>query len=176
VNFNPFSSQKKEELIMGIKQDKDGTYIVAYSKRHPQTRSPVVMRRKGIKSKAEANRVLAELIIIVSDKLKKVITPAWPKLLGNYLKFLFIGCLVTDFSVLLMLWSRQRNAGAICKILEGLWKIHSIVIAEERKNIARLVTAKAMVDLLDLGNREAGRFFDVIRKRTAAHQAATTRF
>jgi integrase len=88
VNFNPFSSQKKEELIMGIKQDKDGTYIVAYSKRHPQTRSPVVMRRKGIKSKAEANRVLAELIIIVSDKLKKVITPAWPKLLGNYLKFL----------------------------------------------------------------------------------------
>lgn len=73
---------------MGIKIDKDNTFIVSYSKRHPKTRLPVVMRRKGIKSKSEANRVLADLIVIVNDKLKRTIIPKWPAFLQQYLKFL----------------------------------------------------------------------------------------
>jgi len=37
---------------------------VSYSKRHPITRAPVGLRRKGIKSKGEAQRVLNELVVV----------------------------------------------------------------------------------------------------------------
>ena len=73
---------------MGIKKDNDGTYSASYSKRHPLTRLPVVMRRKGLKSKQEANQVYAELILLVNDKIKRVTIPTWPQLLDRYFKFL----------------------------------------------------------------------------------------
>lgn len=71
---------------MGIKLDqKTETYTVSYAKRHPITRQPMGLIRKGIKSKAEASRVHAELIIRVAEKIKRKITPTWSEVLQNYL-------------------------------------------------------------------------------------------
>mgnify|MGYP000615823082 CR=1 FL=1 len=71
---------------MGIKPDhkKPGTWIVWYSKRHPITRVPVQLRRKGFKSKSEARRAEAKIIIDVEDKIRKTILPSWSKLVYDF--------------------------------------------------------------------------------------------
>ena len=56
---------------MTIKQEKDGTFMVRYAKRHPVTLQSVGLVRKGIKTKAEAARVERELIIAVAEKLHR---------------------------------------------------------------------------------------------------------
>jgi len=61
------------------------TYTVQYSKRHPITRKPKTLRRKGIKTKAEANRVYAELITLVHDSFQKSIIPSWSNLIGEFI-------------------------------------------------------------------------------------------
>lgn len=72
---------------MGIKIDsKTGTYKVSYSKRHPITRQPISLLRKGIKTKAESNRVYAELILKVDAKLKETQVPKWSQLLDRYIE------------------------------------------------------------------------------------------
>ena len=74
---------------MGIKLDtktNPQTYEVSFSKRHPTTRQPVGLRRKGIKSKAEAQRVYNELVVEVEDRLRRAITPTWGVVLSEYLK------------------------------------------------------------------------------------------
>lgn len=74
---------------MGIKLDTGtGTYSVSYSKRHPITRQPVGLKRKDIKSKAEANRVRDQLIILVNEKIKQRITPTWSCVVDEYFKSL----------------------------------------------------------------------------------------
>lgn len=70
---------------MGIKKNADGTFTVQYSKRHPLSRVPVTRIRKGIKSKSEANRVYADLIMQVGDLLKRQVMPTWSVLLDKYL-------------------------------------------------------------------------------------------
>ena len=70
---------------MGIKKKADGTFTVQYSKRHPLSRIPVTRIRKGLKSKSEANRVFADLVIQVDDLLKRQVTPTWTVLLDKYL-------------------------------------------------------------------------------------------
>ncbi|WP_415061289.1 tyrosine-type recombinase/integrase [Bdellovibrio sp.] len=70
---------------MGIKlESKTGTYSVSYAKRHPITRQPMGLIRKGIKSKAEANRIYAELIVKVEEKIKKKVIPTWEIFLDQY--------------------------------------------------------------------------------------------
>ncbi len=71
---------------MGYKEDKEkpGTWIVWYSKRHPKTRIPVQLRRKGFKTKAEAKRAEAKIIIDVEDKIRKTILPSWSKLVYDF--------------------------------------------------------------------------------------------
>ena len=60
---------------MGIKFDSiNKTFTASYTKRHPITRVPRSLRRKGIKSKAEAHRVYNE------EKLKASEVPSWHKL------------------------------------------------------------------------------------------------
>lgn len=72
---------------MGIKLDeKSKTYVVCYSKRHPVTRRPYSARRIGIKTKAEANRVYAELILQVDRKLHESVKPTWEKLVSDYIQ------------------------------------------------------------------------------------------
>ena len=70
---------------MGISlNESDKTYDVTYYKRHPQTRVPVRAARKGIKTKAEANRVFTELVIQVEQKLHEQIIPKWGEFLDRY--------------------------------------------------------------------------------------------
>ncbi len=74
---------------MGIKLDNQtNTYTVSHSKRHTITRQPVNLIRKGIKSKAEANRVLTELILKVDAKIKESSVPKWPQFFDRYIAHL----------------------------------------------------------------------------------------
>lgn len=70
---------------MGIKNDPNnpGTFIVSYSKRHPITRMPASLTRKGFRTKAEAKRALAQLIIAVEKKLTRSITPTWGEMVED---------------------------------------------------------------------------------------------
>lgn len=70
---------------MGVTKQTDGTYKASYSKRHPETRKPISKTRIKIKSKAEANRVHAELVVIVNDILRRDVVPTWTVLLDKYL-------------------------------------------------------------------------------------------
>jgi len=65
---------------MGIEQNKNGTFTISYCKRHPITRQPISLRRIGVKSKAEANRVHAELAIKVEDKIRVTVECKWGEL------------------------------------------------------------------------------------------------
>ncbi len=73
---------------MGIKPDPANpeTYIVSYSKRHPITRVPVVLRRKLIKTKAEAQRIHTQLIIDVEEKLRRKVIPDWQEATERFLQ------------------------------------------------------------------------------------------
>jgi integrase len=71
---------------MGIKFDENKKYWIAfYSKRHPVTRKPLSLLRKGFKSKAEALRAEKGLVIEMDQKLKKVIVPTWKVVVGQYI-------------------------------------------------------------------------------------------
>lgn len=70
---------------MGIKYNETTkSYDVTFHKRHPTTRVPLRAARIGIASKAEANRVFAELIVQVEDKLREKSVPRWEKFVGEY--------------------------------------------------------------------------------------------
>ena len=71
---------------MGTKSDPNaaGTWIAFYSKRHPITRQPVGLRRKGFKSLAEAKRAYAQMIVEVEDKLRKAVIPNWSDVVEKY--------------------------------------------------------------------------------------------
>lgn len=72
---------------MGVKFDsKSNTWSVSYSKRHPLTRIPCSLRRKGIKSQAEAKRIEHMLVIHVEKKLHELIVSKWPVLVERYCK------------------------------------------------------------------------------------------
>ncbi len=74
---------------MGIKyNERAKTYEVQYSKRHPITRVPYQIKRKSIKTQAEANRVLAEIIGLVNERIKKRLVPTWRNFLNSYLESL----------------------------------------------------------------------------------------
>ena len=71
---------------MGIKFDENKKYWVAfYSKRHPVTRKPLSILRKGFKSKAEALRAEKELVLEMDQKLKKITVPCWNEVVLNYI-------------------------------------------------------------------------------------------
>ncbi len=72
---------------MGIKLDKEnpGTFVVSFAKRHPITRQPVSLRRKGYKSRAEASRAFNDLVVAVENKIRKEIIPTWEEAVEHYL-------------------------------------------------------------------------------------------
>src|SRR3954470_22041289 len=71
---------------MAIKLNQtNGTYEVSYCKRHPITRQPHSGRRIGIKTKAEANRILAELIVQIDRKIHESVVPAWEPFVALFL-------------------------------------------------------------------------------------------
>jgi integrase len=73
---------------MAIKNDlnNSGTFIVSYGKRHPITRQPVSLTRKGFKTKAEAQRAYKEMVIDVEDRIRKAIVPTWEKIVREYVE------------------------------------------------------------------------------------------
>jgi len=74
---------------MGIKFDESKKYWIAfYSKRHPTTRKPLSILRKGFKSKAEALRAEKELVLEMDQKLKKVTVPCWRVVVLKYIESL----------------------------------------------------------------------------------------
>lgn len=70
---------------MGIKQQPDGTWHAFFAKRHPATKVPVSLRRKGIETKALALRIEKQLVVAVEERLKAVIIPKWGAFVGEYL-------------------------------------------------------------------------------------------
>ncbi len=84
---------------MGIKKLSDGTFEVSYSKRHPVTRKSINNRRKTIikggvkqpiKTKADARRVLNELVVQVHEKCKEKLIPRWCDLLVEFLDYFYV--------------------------------------------------------------------------------------
>ena len=70
---------------MGIKIDPTTkTFTVSYSKRHPIKLQSVTLRRIGIKTKREADKVFQSLVIEVNDRIKKQIFPTWNEFLDRY--------------------------------------------------------------------------------------------
>jgi integrase len=78
--------------MRGIKQLSNGNFIVQYSSRHPITRMPKTLRRKTndrglpIKTRAEAERVLRQLVIEVTKALEVDVVPSWEVLVQKYLE------------------------------------------------------------------------------------------
>ena len=75
---------------MGFKPDskKKGTWLVWYSKRHPVTGAPIQLRRTGLRSKAEARKAEAQLIIEVENKIRRKVMPSWAVWVQDYRKHL----------------------------------------------------------------------------------------
>ncbi len=84
--YGTFFLLTAEEVQMGIKPDttKPGTWVAFYAKRHPITRVPVNLRRRGFKTKAEAKRAERQLVIDVEDKIRKKTLPSWSALVHEY--------------------------------------------------------------------------------------------
>ncbi|MES2770280.1 MAG: site-specific integrase [Bdellovibrionota bacterium] len=72
---------------MNIKFDPETeAYSVSFSKRNPITRQPVSLRRKGIKSKVEAQRVYRELVIEVEKRIQGQQIPTWELMISEFLE------------------------------------------------------------------------------------------
>ncbi len=70
---------------MGIKLDpRTNTYSVSFARRHPITRVPTNLRRRGFKTKAEAKRAYDQIVIDVDRKLHENITPTWETVFDRY--------------------------------------------------------------------------------------------
>jgi integrase len=73
---------------MAIKFNEEKQYYeVVYSKRHLITRVPVSRKRVGIKTKAQAKRVEAELIVVVNDLIKEKVIPKWVQIIPEFILF-----------------------------------------------------------------------------------------
>lgn len=68
---------------MGIKQTKDGRWLVSYCERHPLTRMPTT-RRRIVESEAAAKKVYAKLVIEVNRLLEASISPTWNCVLEKF--------------------------------------------------------------------------------------------
>jgi integrase len=73
---------------MGIKYDENKKhYVVSYSRRHPITKQSRGLRRQGIKTKYEAEKVYRGLIIKLANKFNEAVHPLWPIVVEDFLTF-----------------------------------------------------------------------------------------
>ena len=71
---------------MGIKLDQNtNTYNVSFSKRHPITKQPITLRRIGIQTKVDAQKVHRELLDLVYRKIHVARHPIWRILVEKFL-------------------------------------------------------------------------------------------
>ncbi len=71
---------------MAIKKQSNGTFTVSYYKRHPITRVPQRVKQSGIKSEAEAKRVLMQLALKLEQRLHEKVVPKWQPFVREYYK------------------------------------------------------------------------------------------
>jgi integrase len=77
---------------MGYKFVKEeNAWTAWHSERHPITRIPKMLRRKGLKSEAEAKRVERNLVVEVRVYFSETSVPTWPKLVAEYTEAKLIG-------------------------------------------------------------------------------------
>lgn len=72
---------------MGYKKDESGTYVVWYTKRHPISRVPIKLQRKGIKTEAEAKRIFNQLVYEVEEKIRRKTVPTWWQCVEKYFEY-----------------------------------------------------------------------------------------
>jgi integrase len=72
-------------LAVIAKIEDDGTWTVSFCKRNPKTGVPVSLRRKLIKTKAEAQRIERFLIGEVERKINEAVFPSWAQMVDSYL-------------------------------------------------------------------------------------------
>jgi integrase len=71
---------------MGIKYNEElKHYVVSYHRRHPITKKKRSIRRQGIKTKVEAERVYKKLIILMGEKINEDLFPFWPEVVKKFL-------------------------------------------------------------------------------------------
>lgn len=71
---------------MGIKYCKEAKeYTVSYHRRHPQTKRSCSLRRKGIKTKVEAEKVYKQLIVELTQKFYEAQHPLWIEVVEGFL-------------------------------------------------------------------------------------------
>ncbi len=71
---------------MGIKYNRERKhYVVSYHKRHPLTKEKKTIRRQGIKTKEEAERLYKKLIILMEEKINKVLHHFWETVVEEFL-------------------------------------------------------------------------------------------
>lgn len=68
-----------------IYNEKTKSWDVSYSQRHPLTRKPYSLKRRGISSKSEASRVFNQLVVQLHDKLKESVVPKWKDVVDEFL-------------------------------------------------------------------------------------------
>jgi len=73
---------------MGVKLDpkNPGTWRASYGKRHPITRQPISMNRKGFKTESAARKAHKEMILEVEEKIRRALVPTWSKVLDEYVE------------------------------------------------------------------------------------------
>ena len=71
---------------MGIKYSREHKYyVVSYHRRHPVTKQTKTIRRQGIKTKSEAEKVYKKLIILMGEKINEVLHPYWSTVVEDFL-------------------------------------------------------------------------------------------
>ena len=71
---------------MGIKYSKEHKYyFVTYYRRHPVTKKKITMKRQGIETRAQAEKVYKKLIILMENKINGVLYPCWSKVVDDFL-------------------------------------------------------------------------------------------
>jgi len=71
---------------MGIKYSREHKYyVVSYHRRHPITKQTKTIRRQGIKTKEQAEKVYKKLIILMGEKINEVLHPYWSVVVEEFL-------------------------------------------------------------------------------------------
>lgn len=141
---------------MGIKYDeKTKTYIVTYHRRHPihkQTRS---LRRQGIKTMVQAEKVYRNLVVRMGEKFNENMHPFWPEVVARFLEY-YANCGIAKNTIKNYQQCIQANTFT-------LW---------QRKRINEISTA----DVRDLIQENMAKFSEAHRKSMLKHLRAVFRY
>lgn len=141
---------------MGIKYDQvKKSYVVTYSRRHPVTREPRGLRRQGVKSFSEAEKVYKELIITLGEKFNENLYPLWTELVTKFLEY-YANCGIAKNTIQNYKLCLEANTF-------HLW---------EKKRVNEFTTA----ELRDFIQEDMGKFSEAHRKNMLKYLRAVFRY